>query len=320
MRLYPRSKRMLVGLALHADLSIPEAAKKLGLREHQLRYELDRLRERGILRPVLAIDMFALGWQRAQVFLSVASRSKARRDQLVNRLCAHPRTTFVADTAGEFDLEAVMLVDSVSEIHRVLAEAGGEGVRIIRKALAFHLSLSLFPRKYLYPKAQPEDLTFSAREEPAPIDELDHRLLAEFAADPDLSQRELGQKLGVSIVTVGARLRELKRRGILRGMIWSVRGEALGAQNFTLLVETQGFDRALADDMFAYAKRHPNCTNFRRSIGNWDLEIGVELERTADLLTLKDDLSERFADRIARIQVLNRIAIRKYTHYPGHKR
>ena len=120
----------------------------------------------------------------------------------------------------------------------------------------------------------------------------------------------------MSAVTVNNRLKRLRNSGVIRGVIWSVHGHKVGSQNFIFLIETHGFDSSLGGQIFEYAKKHPCCTNFRQTLGNWDIEIGAEVPEPSEVVRIKDELSERFFERISRINVLNRIGMLKYRVYP----
>lgn len=318
MRLSPLGAELIVHTGLRADTPVTEMAALVRARVHRVRYELARLMERKVITPTALVDVFALGWQRIQLFLSIASRASAQRERFLEKLGAHPQVAFVADTAGDFDAEAVVLVRRLDEVTEILEETGcNQAVRLVGKAVAAHHNLTLFPRKYL--STRPPllaSLSIGTSSEQASIDSLDHNLLCAVVRSPQSSQRELAQLVGVSSVTVHARLQRLRASGVLKSFVWSVAGEAIGSHNFILLLETHGFDEALAGEVLQHAKRHPYCTNFRRALGNWDLEIGVEVPRVGDVLRVKDELSEKFFDRLSSVRVLNRIAIRKYRPYP----
>ncbi len=312
------ASNLLARAGLHADAPITEIAKIAKLQVHTARYHLARLQDQGVISPTLVVDTYSLGWQRVQVLLSLASPRPENRKRFIAALIAHPNVGFLAETAGDYDLEMVLLVRGLDEVGRVLQEAGCEqSVRVVGKGVAAHQVVSLFPRKYLAPQwTVRESLTVQAGGPAIAIDSMDHNLLCEMSVTPLAPQQELARKLGVSAVTINHRLKKLRQSKVIRGVIWSVHGHKVGSQNFIFLLETHGFDSKLGDQIFEYAKKHPCCTNYRHTLGNWDFEIGAEVPETAEVVKMKDEISERFFDRVSRIHVLNRIAILKYRVYP----
>ena len=186
MRISSTARALLARAGLHADAPITEIAARAKMQVHTARYQLAKLQDDGAISPTLIVDTYALGWQRVQVLLSLASPKPEKRKRFIQALCAHEQVGFVAETAGDYDLELVLLVRGLDEVGKILLEAGCEqSVRIVGKGVAAHQSVALFPRKYLAPDwLARESLTVQAGIPGVPIDELDHNLLCEMSQAP----------------------------------------------------------------------------------------------------------------------------------------
>ena len=66
------------------------------------------------------------------------------------------------------------------------------------------------------------------RDTPAPIDEIDRRLLAELQAEARVATAELGRRVGLSAPAVADRIRRLEQRGVIVGYRAQLDPYALG--------------------------------------------------------------------------------------------
>jgi len=316
MKLDKKEREILVRSSLHADESVPELAKRCGVQQHTLRSCFERLNSLEAVRKVWAIDIFRLGWHRYELLYSVrGSGGKELAEFFQNS----SRVSFLGEVGGEFDYEVVILAKNVGEVLDLIQEANRRcNSPFVAKSLSVQRTMNLFPRKYLSPKA-PKTEVISLGNDPsgANVSETDLKILEHLGRTPDLQKQVLAEKVGISRVTLDDRLKRLKREGVLRGALFNFRASVYGSQNFKVLVSTRGILPELRESFFKFAMEHPNCTNFRDGLGEWDYAFGIEVEHPEeDLASFRDKLWNKYGEHLAKVQVLSRLRILKNVSYP----
>ena len=318
MKLSNRDATVVALSSLHADKSIPELAKRCGLKTHTVRYILTELQRRKLLQKRWVIDLMSCGWGRYELFFSSSSSSKKTRQSLLQWLIKSSRTTYIAEVGGDFDYEVIILAHCLEELKESLEQLTKTvGEISFSKAVAIHQRVHYFPRKYLSPhRIKPEARSLVACKTPHTLDELDHKILQNLSLYPDSSQRELAQRCSCMPITIQSRMEKLRSHGVLKGAMFSFQATTLGVRNYIFLIYAKGFDSTFGQKLYQFCLQHPHCTNMKECFGSWDFEAGVEVLEHSQLLQFKEELLETFPSDIHSIKLLSRFTTHKYALYP----
>lgn len=318
MKLTPTARAIIAHTGLHADQTIPEIAKRVRCKEHTVRYILNQCIERGLIHKRWVVDLMACGWLRYEIFFSATPGSQGTRKRMIDWLIKHELCTYLAEVGGEFDYELILLARSSAHIKEVFAQLNERcGHFCFAKVVAQHTRVFYFSRKYLVPHQMPaERLAMGCAETDIGLDETDRKILELLDSSPDISQRDIARRLGCTPLTVARRFEAMKSSGVIRGAMYSVASSHIGANNYILLIFARGFGPELADRLYQFCVRHPNCTNMKECLGSWDFEVGVEVLDYAKLRAIREEILESFSDDIVSITVLSRFTTLKYNMYP----
>lgn len=318
MTLSARDLDIVGRAALAADWNIPRLSKHLGYRPHVVRHLLNRLADDNILRRVWLIDVLPLGWNRYQLLVSLDIPRLSLRSEFIKRFVQSPHVAFVSETAGDFDYELVILArNSHDFLERFRDISSTLGQWIFAKAISEQTVLEFFPRKHLAQKRVRFDhLSIGENDSHYELDELDHRLLVAMARTTVENRNELARRLAVSPVTIHNRLKQLRAAQVIKGALWSFSAPNNQFQNYKVLIYAKGIASELVRELRQFAREHPHVTNYRHGLGTVDFELGVEVGRYDQLLTLKEQLGARFGSRLNSIKILSRLTIHKYKPYP----
>src|SRR5262249_5882618 len=159
-------------------------------------------------------------------------RSRAHKAALAKMMCDSSRTTYLAETGGDFDYELIVLERDVSEVTKFLGACSKRfGGLSFGKAVGVAGEGYYFRRKYLASgKVSLEQLTLGAFRKLEQISELDHRIMRTLSADPGITRADLARRAGCSPITVDAHLEKLRAAGILKGALFSFNAAQIGAQ------------------------------------------------------------------------------------------
>lgn len=318
IKLSPRERAVIAHCSINAELSLKETAAAIGSASHAVHYCLHKLQDSGVIKRTMLVDTFRLGWYRFTIFLSLAVTKSAVRKAFLQLLTDSPFTAWVAETAGDFDFSVGMVGRNAGDVLSFFDGLSEKyGPVIFNKVISTRKSISYFPRKYLSKRVQKEkSLTIQTTHDLARIDEIDSRILQALSSNPDLSHREVAGRIGVASTTLDFRVRKLRQEGIIVRKIYSVNPVLYGAQYFTLMLSLKGATASLRRDLFLFARDDPHCTMFLESIGEWDVEMDVEVENYRQFVSLREQLGNRFGDRIREMKAFSVFYVHKFKPYP----
>lgn len=183
-------QQVLQALRDDGRASFARIAKKVGLARHQVAGIVQTAVADGALRLTVSISPDLLGLERfAYLQIAVSGPVKPARAALV----AMTETTFVADIAGHYSIDAEVRVGPDPHLRRTLDTILQlPGVSDVRTTLYESIEVNRFS-------------PFHTAKSPLKIDEADRSLIRHLQRDARSSYRELGEASGLS--PSGARLR-----------------------------------------------------------------------------------------------------------------
>jgi Lrp/AsnC family transcriptional regulator len=127
------------------------------------------------------------------------------------------------------------------------------------------------------------------------LDQLDRRILVEVERDASLSQRELAERLDLSLNACWRRLKRLQQIGVLQGSRSILDREALGF-NLTVfvMIKTQHHSGTWAKDFRSHVESIPEIVEFHRIGGEWDYLLRVVTTNMAGYDRVYRQLIEKF--------------------------
>lgn len=87
-------------------------------------------------------------------------------------------------------------------------------------------------------------------------------------------------------------------------------------QMFEVLIYAKSITKNLRNEIFNFSKAHPNIAYFLHCIGEWDFELGVEVEKAEEINGVVKKLYERFGKDLATVKILPLFRSLKLSWYP----
>lgn len=292
----------------NADSSANQLAKASGVRSHTVNYTLRGLLQREILRPWLAVNHYALGYEQFDVFFSLSSSSSATKKKLLASLGAEPNVLWYVELGGDFQYAFSLYAKSVAEAAAFLEGlAQASKALLVRKQIAVVVFFALFKKKYLVPERPAVcrgAIQFKRPGALVDVDEIDLKVLAGLYDCPNSSHPALSRALGMPRSTLELRIKRLKDKGLLLAFIYHISATKLGMQAYKVLIFARGVHPELGEKILRYAEQSPHVVNFCSCFGSWDYEIGVEVSESERISAITSELYDRFGPEIDQIQVL----------------
>ena len=319
IKLSERERRIAAHLGTQAEVTVQQAARALRIRPHQIKYTLDRMLERGVLRKAWIFDIYRLGLNCYSIFFCLNAESTSSREKLIEAFRSAPQCVYLTELGGDFDFQLDVVEQGVEQLlgfFDSLSRSYGEP--FLNKAVSIRHRVTRFSRKYLAPRyaAKCTVATGGHIAKQVEIDDLDRDILTYLTHHPHASRPEIGRALGRSSSTIELRYRRLRETGVIAGAVYSTRPEQYGAQAHVLLLFARGLTGALSKQLLGFAEQHQHVTYLVEGVGAWDFEMGVEVESYHQLVEIKEQLSQKFARDIIQTKVLTRFSVHKYGTFP----
>lgn len=306
---------LLSKMEMDSTLSVMALRVATNFKSHTVRYAVASMERQGIIRRAAFVNVYPLGYFHVAVYFSCSPQLKSQKAALLDFLAASPNVAWLAELGGDYQYAMALAVRSASDVSAFLSLITETfGNVLSQKSVHVRTRFTQFNRKYLA-NQEPKSLSFG----PSPITEIDpvdHKILRALGQNLYPTDREAQFRTQISSTTWRNRLIRLKERGVLVSEFWLVDSSKLGMQSFELLVHAKGVRANLSERLLAFAKNHPRIVHFVEGIGEWDFELGVEVENAQDIVAVTEDLHEAFADDISAVKTLPLFANLKYSLYP----
>lgn len=317
MKLSDREKTILANVELRANASIADLAKRSGVRPTRISYVLKKFSENGIITPTVFVDMTKLGYSDYVLYFSIASKAGSKHArEFVEFLLSSPYVTWVSELSGSYQYGAAIFAKNVNELvtfFDVLSEKFGDLLQ--QKAIRLTRTFTRFNRKYLDPRAEVQSVSFGFSPAQKTIDDIDEKILLALATGGEASLRRVALKNNLALSTCHRRARSLEENGIIAGHLYFIDATQFGSTLFNVLIGTRGLRASLRKALLAWSANHPNVIHFIECVGEWDFEIGVEVQRPEQSTQIVQELFEQFGDEIVHIEVMMILRNLKYIFY-----
>lgn len=313
MKLSKDEQRVISYVHTQATTPPKAIANALGLREHRVRYIINKLERLGVLHPVALLNLALVGFSEYAVYCSIQGASERTRRQVLQKLLAEENIPWMAELGGNLGLAFAFRARDILDLQEYL-RALGEEFGIVLLNTSIHLRTAI-----LFPPYQFSDETVACdtnlkitHERPKyTADEKDIAIMHELETDASVSHRAIAHKLGLAQSTVSARIKKLEQNGIIAGYMHGITFSLLNYHMFELFLYVNRLDEETRRRIHAVARSMPYVMHSLDGIGNWQFEIGVAVPRAALVRGIVDKLYAAFPGVLTDINVVPFLAYHK---------
>jgi len=318
MRLSQKEQQVLAATEFDADVPLTKLQKSLKMPASTIRYHLNNLIDRGIVRYYPFINAMALGYTPQSLFFSLSYEGRKQQDKMLQFFRDCPRISWCAEIGAPYQYCITSLTRNLKEFSELLDEISNcFGSVFAKKDMVSQVSFTLFQTKYVYEGQKALDfLTWNSDAAPVKVDELDQRIMSAFLAEEYPSRRLVGRKLGIPVSTVNARINGLLEKCVIQRFLFLVNPLAAKMHTFKLLLFAKGFSTKQHQKFFNFCRNHPNITTLIRCVGSWDYEIGVEVVSPSEIVLVSNSLHSEFGENLAAIEELPQFNEHKVNCFP----
>ena len=90
----------------------------------------------------------------------------------------------------------------------------------------------------------------------------------------------------------------LEKKGVIVGYKLAINYRRLNYLFFKCLIKFQNLSAKRLHELKLYARQHPNVVHWLKVMGEWDLELEVEMPSIEEFYKMSNEIREKFSDII----------------------
>ncbi len=319
LKLDLKDRRLLYWLDQNSRASNKELGKKVSLTEQAIGYKIKRLQEKGIIKKfVTFINTLSLGCSHYKVFVKLHNITEEIENKLIKFLVNNPNIRWVVTTSGRYDLSFSVLAKTPLDFTQIYQKIEKEfGEYIIEKDIFINVSSPGFTRDYLIGGKQSKKLEYKTTENQE-IDEIDKSVLRSISQNAKKNIVDIAKEINSSVDVVKYRLKKLREKNIISGFTIQLDLEKLGYEYYSIFFNMHNLNEEIKNKILSFAQFHPNILFVVKVIGNYDLQIELEVKDYAELEKNLKEFRQQFAANIRDFEILRVTKEYKYDFYPFH--
>jgi Lrp/AsnC family transcriptional regulator, leucine-responsive regulatory protein len=316
MRLSDKESKILIAAENNANLPMSDLQRITGLRAHTIRYCLQRMQDRGIIRYYPLINVYPLGYTPYSIYFTLAPDVQNAKAKLLKLLMESSSVSWISEVGGKYQFCMDVLAREIHEVFSFIDSLSDKlGSIFLEKAVATQVALTIFRTKYLYQTPPPPAaITCQSTGNFIALDEVDQALLFGLINNEYTSMRDLGRQISIPPATMSDRLKKLNKSGVIVEFIYLTNPAAFGMQSYKLLVSARGSSGNR--QLFNFCHKHPNIVVLIKCVGSWDYEISVEVENAQDITRITQDLCRELGSTVSHVETIPLFKELKIACYP----
>lgn len=317
-RLSAREREILAATYFAADRSAREVADTIGAREHLVRHSLRSLKKDGLIKLRPYWNPFAIGYHEYVAWLSLHSANRSQRRALCTALVKSPRTTYVTDVEGHYQIFVMFLARSIEEVDVFFDGISAAAPRSpFTKTVGGVRRVTLFtPKRFLNGSVEADSLSYFPVKEAHAIDDVGRKILSAFAAAVNSSSAELARSVGLPVTTVDYRIRSMMEHGIVLAIGYTSISFDDGVIPYGLLIETASSSSAKREQLRNFCRKHPRVSAILHVVGPWEHQVEVEVHDGREIADIVQEFYDAFPSYTQTIRTIPIGMMHKMTPYP----
>ena len=304
-KLTSNEKTILGRLESNARLSFSNIGKKTRKSQQRVSYTVNSLIKKGIVKNFYTlVDYSKLGVISFRVYFKISYVSQVKFKEFIEYLVSRDNTLWVATCGGDFDLICTFFASNASRFNKDLREIMAKFPEQIQGyTILTTIVIRRFERKYLLNTPTIFETVFIGGDrEPDEIDEIDMQILDTLSEDARTSSVDIANKLSITPKTVISRIKKLEKREIIGGYKPSLNLQKMGYISILLLIRYHNITLDVENKLLNYLKIQSNVVRLVKTLGEWDLEIEIEVKSMRDFRKIEIELRQRFPTLIHEIR------------------
>ncbi len=292
-------KKVLYQLDINSRQSAKEIAKKIGSNKDTVNYRMKRLVEEGyITRFFTRVDVAKFGFNNTKVYFRFQDTDEKKEEEFFEYMDSLPEVAWVTQTSGRWDALLAIWNTSLFSFYNTLSKIMNKFSRnIYEKEIIQNVNWFYYNRKWLLPEEQKiYPVRYGdepGRERP---DKIDFAILRELTENARKPFSEIAKKAKTSPQNVMNRVKSMRKLGVITQHGIDLDYEKFGIVFCKAFIRLHNINQKSLDSIYGFCAREPNVFALTTSVGAWDLELEMEVERVEDMMNIMNRVKRTFPD------------------------
>ncbi len=318
LKLDLKDRKLLYWLDQNSRATNKELSKKVGLTEQAIGYKIKKLHEEGIIKNfVTFLNTLSLGYTHYKVFVKLNNLKQGQEENIIKKLIENPNISWVVQTSGRYDLSFSVLAKTPREFIEIYEKLESKlGKNIVEKNVVINTNSPGFTRNWLIDEKKSNMLEYKSSKEVMQIDEIDKKVIGAISQDSRKNIVDIAQEIEETVDIVKYRLKKLKENKVINGFTIQIDLEKLGYEYYSVFLNMHNLNESIINKVVSYAENHPNILFVVEVIGNYDLQLELEVKNYLEFETILKDFRKKFSENIQNFEILRVIREYKDNFYP----
>jgi Lrp/AsnC family transcriptional regulator, leucine-responsive regulatory protein len=301
-------KNLLSYLDINSRNSFSNIGKHLRKSQQQISYTVKSLKDKKIIQNFYSvIDYSKINYNILlfRVYFKVIYTKEETYEKLIEYLKEDIYVGKIEECWGSYDLITTFFSRNVSQFNKHIREIMEKFPRHLQNfSVLTTVVHRLFGRQYLNQKIIRKDLFVGGDRLPIIIEETDLKILNMLSQDARLNSVDIANKLKITPKTVINRIKKLEEKEVILGYKTSLNIRNAGCYSNLFLVKYHNITSETENNLINFLKAHPNVTAVVKTLGEWDIEIKIEVEDYNETRKIEREIREKYGNMIKSIQNL----------------
>ena len=301
-------KKILYELGDNARIGYKDLAKKIKSKKTVVSYHIQNLTRNNVIWkfvPVFSLnrlDIYAY-----KIYFRFQGLDKKKKDLMIKKLVENQYINWVAESVGSWDLLISTYAHNIMEFadrkNKFFKEYGSHiqsySITILEDALVFNRDY-LVDKKLDYRK----EFLFGGERQIEKIDESQKKIIRLIRNDARFQVTKIANDLNINVRTVMSKISDLEKRKIIQGYTTFLEINTIDLNFFKLCIYLQDFTSEKYDQLLDFCKSHKNILHIIKSIGDWDLELEIEVENVEYIYSLIEEIKTNYPNIVKKVDVI----------------
>jgi len=314
-----KDKKILYYLDEDAFQPFSAIAKKTRLSKQVVAYRIEELKRKGILIKTCAIvNLAKLGYEFFKFYIKYEAITKEKETEVLRKLDAHPRVGYMCVCDGRFDLFIGVWATDIHDLYSISKEIFNRYKTNFKEIVVSAVEVAFNSKRgYLINlETKGEEPLFGGKVGKIELDNTDKSIIRLLTEDARIKYVDIAQKTGITPAAVAYRIKNMKKNGIIEGARIVLDKSKIGYLTFKVLIKTGPVDEKDVGRFIKYASEDKNIVDIDLTLGDWDIELDIEVENHEKFHQIMLELRTAFPNVIHSYDSLLVFREHTYDYFP----
>ncbi|MFA5382831.1 MAG: winged helix-turn-helix transcriptional regulator [Candidatus Micrarchaeia archaeon] len=317
-----KDRKILYQLDLNARESIAKIGKKVGLSKEVVKYRIQKLEEKGIIKQYTTlIDVGKLGLSSFRIMLKFKETTPAKEEEIIKYLKNIQNILWIGNIQGNWGLSIWICVKKISDFELFWDKFNSiYSSNIEKQKLSIFTNVIYFHREYLIDQGEEikkrKGETFISIPNKIELTDLDLKILKLISNNARMSTIQIARELKSNVKTIRKHLKTLRKKQVIIGYRTLFNLKKIGLIHYKINIILSEIPKIQKKQIENYVNHHPNSIYKNKILSGWDIEFEIEVNSEEELKKIIYNMKEKFGEYIYTYEITKFLDEYKYVYFP----